>query len=146
MSYATQQDLVDRFGAVELAQLTDEAAGQTINAAKVAQALADADAEIDGYLGTRYALPLATVPPLLERVACDIARYYLFDDRANEAVRLRYTNAVALLKNLGSGSVTLGLAAAQPAPEPAAGTVTMRVATLRSRLFDNDTLDSFGRV
>ncbi|MFM2056044.1 MAG: hypothetical protein RLY71_429 [Pseudomonadota bacterium] len=145
MTYATQQDLIDRFGAVELAQLTDEAAGQAIDAAKVAQALADADAEIDGYLGVRYALPLATVPALLERLACDIARYYLFDDRANDAVRARYTSAVALLKNLSAGSVTLGLAAALPVPEAAASAVTVRVGT-RSRIFDSDTLDSFGRV
>lgn len=145
MTYATQADLVERFGAAELAQLTDEAAGAAINAATVAQALADAAAEIDGYLGARYALPLTTVPPLLERVACDIARYYLFDERVSEAVKMRYLGAVSLLKSLSAGSVTLGLAAAAPVPEAAAGAVTVRVAT-RARTFDADTLASYGRL
>lgn len=145
MSYAIQQDLVDRFGAQELAQLTDEVAGQTINAATVARALADADAQIDGYLGARYLLPLSPVPPLVVRLACDIARYQLFDDRASEAVRARYDDAVQLLKRLSDGTVTLGTAASAPAPAAASGAVTVR-ARARDRLFDDDTLASFGRT
>jgi phage gp36-like protein len=142
MTYATQADLVDRFGAVELAQLTDELSGTTINAATVAQALADASAEIDGYLGVRYALPLTFVPPVIERICCDIARYYLFDDRVSEAVRNRYLSAVAMLKSMSAGSVTLGSAAA-PAPDAAATGVTVR-ARSRTRVFGDDVLDSYG--
>ena len=41
-----QTDLVERFGAQEMAQLTDPVAGTTINATTVARALADADAAL----------------------------------------------------------------------------------------------------
>lgn len=108
MGYATQQDLSDRFGASELAQLTDRTAGTTIDVTVVARALSDADAEIDAYLGARYALPLTTVPSVLARVAADIARYRLHEDRATESVRTRYEDAVTFLKRVAAGDVQLG--------------------------------------
>lgn len=107
MPYATQSDMTDRFGAVELAQLTDRDNGLVIDATVLGRALADADAEIDAYLATRYQLPLASVPPVLARMAADVARYRLYDDRATDAVRTRYEDAVALLKRMASGDVQL---------------------------------------
>jgi phage gp36-like protein len=107
MTYATQQDLVDRFGATELKQLTDPAAGATIDATVVARALADADAEIDTRLAAYYALPLAVVPAVMVRVAADLARYYLWDARATDQVRNRFKDAIGLLDKIGSGAVQL---------------------------------------
>ena len=112
MTYATQTDLVQRFGATEIAQLTDPAAGATIDATVVARALGDADAQIDLSLTKRYALPLATVPAVLVRIAADIARYQLWSDRASAEVRARYKDATALLDRIASGDVLLGGAAA----------------------------------
>lgn len=108
MPYATQSDLVSRFGETEIIQLSDRINAGVIDAAVVVDKLADADAEIDAYLGQRYTLPLANVPPVLVRVACDIARYHLFDDRATEDVIRRYTWCVKFLENLAKGVVTLG--------------------------------------
>jgi phage gp36-like protein len=107
MTYATQSDLELRFGAAELAQLTDPASGTTIDVAVVARALADADAEIDTRLAGRYALPLASVPAVLVRIAADLARYFLWDVHANEQVRHRYRDATALLDKIGAGAVEL---------------------------------------
>jgi phage gp36-like protein len=106
--YATQADLEDRFGVDELTQLTDRVGSGMPHPAIVARALADADAEIDGYLASRYELPLATVPPMLVRVACDIARYRLWEDRASEEVRLRYEDARRMLESIARGMVSLG--------------------------------------
>ncbi|MEW6314133.1 MAG: DUF1320 domain-containing protein [Pseudomonadota bacterium] len=118
MSYATQQDLVDRFGEQELIQLTDRNNNFVIDATVVARALADADAEIDGYLAGRYTLPLASVPVVLVRLAADMARYFLYDDRATEQVKARYDSAVRFLRSVASGDVSLGLSSAnQPAPQ-----------------------------
>ena len=116
MPYATQADLEARFGADELTQLTDRVNAGVPDAAIVARALSDADAEIDGYLASRYALPLATVPPALARIACDIARYRLWEDRASEEVRRRYEDARRLLESIARGQVSLGLPAANAAP------------------------------
>lgn len=140
MTYATQADLVERFGTTELAQLTDPAAGATINATTVARALGDADAEIDARIAQRYALPLASTPLVLVRVAADLARYFLWDARASEQVRNRYKDAIALLNQMASGAVQLGGAAALA---PAAGSVAV-LARAPARQFTDAKLGAFG--
>lgn len=105
MAYATRADLEDRYGTDELEQRES-----MLPAGAVAGALADADAEIDSYLATRYSLPLASVPSLLKRLACAIARYNLLGDAASDRARTDYEDARRLLAGLASGSVTLGLA------------------------------------
>ncbi len=119
MTYATQQDLVERFGQEELIQLTDRNSVGAIDATVVAKALADADAAIDGYVASRYTLPLSPVPAQLNRVAGDIARYYLYEDKPTEAVQKRYDAAIAWLKDVAKGLITLGVDAAAQAPTPA---------------------------
>lgn len=112
MTYATQIDLVDRFGAEELAQRTNRTDGLTIDTVVLERALADADAEIDSYLAARYTLPLSSTPVVLNRLACDIARYRLYDDGTPATVRQRYEDAVSLLKRMANGDVQLaGMAA-----------------------------------
>jgi phage gp36-like protein len=108
VTYATQADLVERFGAEELAQRTNRVDGQTIDAVVLGRALADASAEMDSYLARRYALPLASTPTVLVRVCADLARYQLCGDKVPESVRQRYVDAVALLKRLATGEVALG--------------------------------------
>lgn len=107
MSYATLTDMVERFGELELVQLTDRMNGVAIDAVVMGRALADAQAEIDSYLATRYLLPLISTPPMVNRLACDIARYRLHDDGVPESVRVRYQDAVSLLKRLASADVLL---------------------------------------
>lgn len=113
MTYATQTDLIERFGELELAQRTNRVDGATIDTVVLGRALADADAEIDSYLATRYTLPLSSTPLVVNRLACDITRYRLFDDGVPETVRERYLDAVSVLKRLASGDMLLeGMAAA----------------------------------
>lgn len=107
MTYAAEIDLVERFSALELAQLTDRTHGVAIDQLVLGRALADADAEIDGYLATRYTLPLGSTPAVINRLACEIARYRLYDDGVPATVRQRYEDAVSLLKKLSSGDVRL---------------------------------------
>ncbi|MFZ5538135.1 MAG: gp436 family protein [Pseudomonadota bacterium] len=107
--YATQQDLIDRFGETELAQLSDRAGSGAIDPAVVARKLADAAAEIDSYLVGRYTLPLNPVPTVLVRLACDLARYHLYDDRATEQVAQRYRDAIRFLEQVAKGAVQLGV-------------------------------------
>lgn len=109
MPYATQADLVERFGETEIIQLSDRDRTGAIDSAVVTAKLADADAEIDAYLATRYTLPLASVPTVLKRVACDVARYHLFDDRVTDDVRRRYEDALRFLQAVAKGTVSIGV-------------------------------------
>ncbi|MFZ2469479.1 MAG: DUF1320 domain-containing protein [Parvibaculum sedimenti] len=116
MTYATQSDLTTRFSERELVQLTDRADVPTgaIDAARVTRALEEADNIIQSYIGVRYALPLASVPALLVDLACDIARFKLYDTGATEEVRTRYEDAIARLKALSKGEAVLDAAGIEP--------------------------------
>lgn len=110
--YATASAMITRFGEQDLTLLTereDSVPGE-INLALLEQALSDASAEIDGYIAGRYVLPLTTVPAVLERNCCDIARYFLYGDKAPEQVEKRYTAVVKFLTAVSKGDISLGLA------------------------------------
>lgn len=128
--------MIDAFGSAELVELTDraEVATGAIDEAVLGRALAEADAEIDGYLAARYTLPLASTPALVSRLANDIARYRLYKDAVPEVVTDRYKSAVKTLEALATGKASLGLdlAGAQPLP---AGTVQF---TQGARVFARD--------
>lgn len=124
MPYCTRADLDARFGMEAVDQLIYDAATDAPSAARLAQAIADADAEIDGYLAVRYRLPLPTVPTVLARIACDVVRYRLMREQASEEVRRRYEDARRLLEGIAAGRVALGLPAAATPPVPSLASVS----------------------
>ncbi|MCK9987645.1 MAG: hypothetical protein AzoDbin1_04117 [Azoarcus sp.] len=125
MIYATVADMIARYGERELVQLTDvtNIPPSTIDTPRVETKLTDAAAFVDGYVGQVYRLPLAgcaqpvtvpgtdpvyVAPPVLTRLTCDLARYYLYDDLApeNEVYR-RYKAAVRELEAIATGAAQL---------------------------------------
>jgi phage gp36-like protein len=133
-AYATPQDLIARFGPDEVEQLSDIGRPRTgeIVASTLEVALADASAEIDGYLAARYPLPLdpATAPALLKVFACDIARYRLMSTRADDRVTEGYKAALIYLRDVAMGKIALFPANAAPAePAGSAGVVMMSPGT-----------------
>ena len=140
MTYATEQDLIDRFGSDELAELTDRADPPTgvADSTVVASALEDADELIDSYIAKRYDLPLASSPPRLVKLACDIARFFLYKDDPTEAVESVYKASVAFLRDVSAGRAVLDIAGAEPAP--AGDTVQV---SGPDRVFTSETLDGF---
>lgn len=141
MPYTTRPLLEERFGRDELIQRTDKFQPYTgaVVDAVLSRAIADADAEIDGFVGARYALPLPDpVPPVLVPIACDIARYRLYDDAVPEIVRQRYEDAVSRLKDIAAGRLTLGIDPASATPASAG--VRFRS---RDRVFSDDLLERY---
>lgn len=102
MTYCTRSDLESRFGSETL----DDLEYGRPNA--VAEAIADASSLIDSYVGSRYPLPLTTVPPILTSTARDLVRYTL-DIDPSDAVKNRRTEAVKFLEALAQGRATLGI-------------------------------------
>ena len=115
--YCTEQDLIDRFSETEIIQLSDNNNTGAIDSTVVAMAISDADGEIDGYLASRFALPVNPVPKVLLRIACDLTRYYLYDDSATDHVQKRYDDAVKFLKGVAAGSIAIGINALGEKPE-----------------------------
>jgi phage gp36-like protein len=116
-AYITTQQLVDRFGLDELIQVSNpsDPTATAINDTRVSNAVADISALIDAKLGARYAVPLTSVPLVLQNIACDLVRARLYDDRIPDRIADREKAALKLLDDIAAGNLTLGLdAAAQP--------------------------------
>jgi phage gp36-like protein len=103
MSYATLADLYARFGADEIDQVADTDGTGSPDMVLVGRAIADAGAEIDAALVGRYQLPMLPVPPLLQRIACDLVRESLYTDSPPDNVRERAKTARALLRSVATG-------------------------------------------
>lgn len=127
MTYAIRADLEERYGADELTQRES-----VLSAGAVTEALADADAEIDAYVGGRYAVPLSPAPANVVRIACAIARYNILGDSATERARNDYTDALRFLRDVQAGRASLGEAAVIAGAEDSA---TVSLTTGRDKAF-----------
>lgn len=136
MAYATQQDIVDRHGEDVLYVLADRDNDDVLDTALIDQALADATAEIDVYLAAKYDLPLVTVPAVVLRLCVDISVYLMANTGTGRAeeYRQRYEDALALLRRIASGEVSLGL---ETPPVSAVGGVSV---SGPSRTFSRDSM------
>jgi len=143
MAYVTKQGLIDRFGELELVQLTDRTniPVSTIDDVVVGRAIDDATALADGYLAKVLALPLSVVPPVLEKTVADIARYYLYGDRADKDSQITraFNEANTFLRDVSRGLVQLTDGA--EAPKTAGGGQVQISAP--ARVFSRDTLKGF---
>jgi len=146
--YASAVQLLDRYSADEIAQradasipplvygelLTKAATGADLSdysaeeqaaagaaLAKVNRKLQDADQTINSYLGGRYQLPLTNAPEVLERIAAQLARYFLYDDTATEQIANLYKDSIKFLESVAHGKVQLGPADSGAVAQPSAG-------------------------
>jgi len=107
MLYCSKQGLIDRFSEDELIQLTDRDSLGIINDEVLNRAIEDASTEMDSYL-SRFNFTVDTLPKSLEPLACNIARYNLYDDAPDEHITNRYNNAIKFLKSVNKGEITIG--------------------------------------
>jgi phage gp36-like protein len=137
MAYATQQDIIDRYGEDALYVAADRDNNDAIDTAAVNRALDDATDEINTYIGKKYQLPLPVVPTVLVRVCVDIALYRMsFSTALTEEKRKRYDDTVRLLKAIALGEASLGYDDGSSA-EPTAGEAEL---ISNARLFTRDTM------
>lgn len=141
MSYASQAELGKWIASDVMVQLTDDADTGAIDTDVVDEALGAASVEIDGYLGTKYTLPLGSVPAIINKLCVDIAGYLLYirrDAGAPDHWRERYKNAVAFLVKIASGQISLG------AGDPdGTGSSNAPAITGPGRIFDRDKLAGY---
>lgn len=100
MIYGTQEDFEEAFSRRELEQLLADGADYDRQAQAAAQL-------VDGYMASRYTLPLAAVPDMVRAWALDVTRYRLWSEQAPEEVRRRYEDAMGQLRDLAAGKISL---------------------------------------
>jgi phage gp36-like protein len=119
MAYSALDDLKKLLPEERIIELTDDAESGAVDQGVLNEAIAQADAEIDGYLGERYSVPLATVPSVIRKLSVDMAVYHLYSRRAEdipETRKDRYRHAVRFLEGVARGTVSLGVAPVPSAP------------------------------
>jgi phage gp36-like protein len=104
-AYCAKADLVERFGSVELAQLTDETAAASPDDGEITKACDEASSLIDAYLSARYTVPLSPVPTMVRMWACAIARKLLWKDRAQpeSAVAVAFNQTMGQIRDVAKG-------------------------------------------
>lgn len=98
------------YGLLGVADASDVSANATLLAG-----IAYADSVIDGYVATRYELPLASVPSSLTTDACNIVRKFLLDTRPEMVTASdveAYDTAIRHLRDIAKGAIHLGVSAA----------------------------------
>ena len=153
MAYCTLTDIKAQLPEEIIIQLTDDEnlepaaidASHTDHAAittRIDEAIEAADAEIDGYCATRYAVPFADVPGVVNKLSVELAVYYLHCRRdVPESVERRYEKAVARLKDIANGKFTLGV---DPAPTGSvAADASETNKPVNDRVFTRESLKGF---
>lgn len=107
MTYAALPDLIERAGEIEILEVADRDDDGIADASVVEAALIHADNIVDGYIASKYRLPLTAVPDLVRTWAVSIARYHLHRYGAPEYVAQDYKDAIAALKDVAAGRITL---------------------------------------
>lgn len=105
MAYCNLNDIKSRIPEKVLINITqDDKTLQEINEQRVNAAILDADSLIDSKIGTRYKVPLDTVPNRIKRISIDLAIYFMykarFDTKMPETVQLSYDEAISYLKDI----------------------------------------------
>lgn len=142
MAYSTLDDIKKLLPELAIVQLTDDEDLGAVNLARVSEAIAQADAEIDSYCGGRYTVPFATVPDIVKKCSVDIAIYNLYSRKVEvipETRAERYKNAIRQLGDIAKGIITIG-EAEDDVPE--AGGVQINTTT-DDRIFTKDTMGGF---
>lgn len=113
MSYASNQDIIDRVGTQAASQLTTDSGG-TPSQAVLDEIRTSSQGEVDGYLSKRYAVPVdvaahPNVEGLLKGITLDVAVYRLKTRRPPipDADKTLYEKAIELLEKIAKGDVNL---------------------------------------
>jgi len=121
MSYATNADIEERLGTATYIELTDDTASGVADEDKVTEARLAAEAEIDSYVGRRWAVPVDTagqpcLAAMLKRLTLDLAEYRLRMRRppVPEDVQMQRDAAVLWLTRVAKGEVVLPTTAELP--------------------------------
>jgi phage gp36-like protein len=117
MPYSTVNDMKKMLPEELIVQLTDDETTGSPNQARVDEAIAQADAEIDSYCGERYSVPFSTVPDIVKKLSVDIAIYNLYSRLVRDMPEVRserYRSSIKQLEAIGKGNISLG---ADPAPK-----------------------------
>lgn len=145
MEYSIYEDILLQIPESELAILTGDPTGTTVNLERVDAARTNADSTIDTYLWGVYNVPFVEEPiyPLIRKIAVDLTIVYLYetaykDSNMPNTIIWKRIYAIKMLKDLRNGLITV--TDLQRITEPPPSILTNKT---EDRIFSNDELDKF---
>lgn len=147
MAYCAESDVQTAVGgAIKLAELSDQDGllSGAVNHTTVTEAIAEADAEMNSYIGHRYAVPLSPVPDIVKLKsaswAARVLRRNLYNGQPLQDDLTREETDREWLKGVADGTISLGI---EPTPVKASIVIdsaqprdsTMRISRDRLRGF-----------
>jgi phage gp36-like protein len=146
MAYTTQTEIEAAFSAATILALVDDAKVGSVDTnglARITAAITAASQEIDAYCRRHYSVPFVTTPPIVEKLATDLAGYYLYRRRmaefgTPEDIKDLRAGAVRQLEQIAKGILDLGVE-----PQPTSSAAVVAVSGGPDALFDATTLEDF---
>lgn len=113
--YISAQDLTEVMSETTLIALSNDTSRATeADQAVLAKACTYATEIVDGYLRSRYVLPLSQVPTLVRNICLQLARFWLYSRRPEgkgfpDNVKETHAQALKDLERIQNGKLHLGL-------------------------------------
>ena len=141
MAYCTLDDIKKLISEETIVQLTDDEEQGVVNQSRVAEAVSQADGEIESYCQDRYEIPFSSVPVLIRKLSVDISIYNLYSRRLETIPQIRadrYKNAIRLLEGVQKGTVSIS--ATETADAESANEAAIEAGT---RIFTREKMKGF---
>ena len=146
MVYTSRTLLEQAFSASAILRLVDDEKAGTIGAtalARITAAITQAEHEVNAYCRKHYLVPFTTTPPIVEKLATDLAGFYLFRRRMAEVgvpdeIKDLRADAIKQLEQIAKGLLELGVE-----PPPASSAAVVAESSGPDALFTSDTLEDF---
>jgi phage gp36-like protein len=147
MGYCSASDITAVIANDDLVQLTNDLGGDTVDNAKITDAISYVDNLIDGYIRGRYDLPLASIPDELKYLAIDLVVYRLYSRRMYtnppESITERKNDAMKQLKDIQAGRFNLGVESSEAFSDPALKTNKTAVISSTNKKYNSDEWDKY---
>jgi phage gp36-like protein len=141
-AYCQIEGLYNQISESDLVALSDDDDTGNINQSVIAQAIADADAEINAYLYGKYTIPLDPVPAIITKISVDLTIYRLSGRRGLPIAddrKAHYEESIRLLRDIQKGIATIG--ADLPSQSTDSGPVSTTSAD--NRIFKMSTMTNY---
>lgn len=109
MAYITESDVKKILPESELILLTDDSGSGSVDAANLAQCIADSESIIDSYLRPQHTIPLANPGDLVKKIDIELTIFHLHKrrDTVSESIRAYYDDNMAILKSIAKGEIAI---------------------------------------
>ena len=148
MSYCSINDIQSVIANDDLAQLTNDSGGDTVDSNKITDAINYVDNIIDGYLRGRYNLPPTSIPDELKYLAVDFTVYRLYSRRLYteipDSVLKKYYEVIKTLEKVQKGVFNLGIESTDAFNNPALKTNKDTSASSVNKYYNSDKWDEYG--